>query len=128
MARSVAGIVWREGRVLLARRMPGGVNGGRWEFPGGKSERGEDPARSLAREFAEELGVEIAVGALLAVGSFRHRNIDFRLEAYLIELSSSEFVLHEHEEVGWFTFAEARALELVPSDRSILPQLEAALG
>jgi 8-oxo-dGTP diphosphatase len=128
VARSVAGIAWRDGRVLLARRIPGGVNGGRWEFPGGKAEPGENPARSLAREFAEELGVEIAVGALLAVGSFRHRNTDYRLEAYRIELSSTELALREHEDVGWFTFDEARALELVPSDRSILPQLEAALG
>jgi 8-oxo-dGTP diphosphatase len=128
VARSVAGIAWRDGRLLLARRTPGGVNSRRWEFPGGKAEPGEDPAQSLAREFAEELGVDVSVGELLAVGSFRHRNTDFRLEAYRITLSSTSFVLYEHEEVGWFTLDEARELELVPSDRDILPQLEAALA
>ena len=128
MRRSVAGIAWQGGRLFLARRKPGGVNSRLWEFPGGKVDAGESPAESLAREFFEELGVEVTVGELLATGSFRHRNIDFRLEAYRITLASTDLHLNEHEEVGWFTPAEAEALPLVPSDRSILPQLRRALG
>ncbi|NBF40481.1 MAG: NUDIX domain-containing protein [Spirochaetes bacterium] len=123
MRRSVAGIAWQGGRLLLARRKPGGVNSRLWEFPGGKVDTGESPAESLAREFLEELGVAITVGELLATGSFRHRNIEFRLEAYRITLASTDFQLYEHEEVGWFTPEEAAALPLVPSDRDILPEL-----
>jgi 8-oxo-dGTP diphosphatase len=126
--RSVAGIAWQGGRLFLARRKPGGVNSRLWEFPGGKVDAGESPAESLAREFFEELGVAITVGELLATGSFRHRNIDFRLEAYRITLSSADFQLHEHEKTGWFTPEEAEALPLVPSDRDILPELRRSLS
>ena len=48
------------GAVLLADRPAGKPYEGYWEFPGGKLEPGEDVATALARELAEELGLEIA--------------------------------------------------------------------
>lgn len=114
--------------MLLARRKPGGVNGRRWEFPGGKVDPGESPRQSLRREFGEELGVDVAVGARLATGTFSHRGQEFFLEAFRIELGPAEFRFHEHEEAGWFTLAEAARLDLVPSDRDILPEVSRSLG
>jgi len=51
----VAGIYVREGRLLLARRPPGGRYPGLWEFPGGKVREDETPEDALAREWIEEL-------------------------------------------------------------------------
>ncbi len=48
-----------DGRVLVAQRLPGSHMAGRWEFPGGKLRRGEQPLDGLRRELAEELGVEL---------------------------------------------------------------------
>ncbi|MGH9444005.1 MAG: (deoxy)nucleoside triphosphate pyrophosphohydrolase [Thermoanaerobaculia bacterium] len=55
-----AGILIRDGRVLLARRPAGSHLAGLWEFPGGKVEPGESPERALVREIREELGLEIS--------------------------------------------------------------------
>lgn len=44
-------------QVLLARRPLDRHQGGLWEFPGGKVERGEEPRVALARELHEELGI-----------------------------------------------------------------------
>lgn len=62
--RVVAGIIWREGRVLVCQRPPGGHMPGLWEFPGGKMERGENARAALRREIGEELGIEASVGHL----------------------------------------------------------------
>jgi 8-oxo-dGTP diphosphatase len=47
-----------DGRVLIAQRPEGKAHAGRWEFPGGKVERGETPEQALVRELREELGIE----------------------------------------------------------------------
>jgi 8-oxo-dGTP diphosphatase len=56
----VAGALFdRDGRVLIAQRPPGKALAGRWEFPGGKLEPGEDPLDGLVRELREELGIDV---------------------------------------------------------------------
>jgi 8-oxo-dGTP diphosphatase len=56
---AAAVLIREDGSFLLAQRPEGKVYGGYWEFPGGKLERGELPARALARELHEELGLDI---------------------------------------------------------------------
>ena len=36
-----AGLVFRDGKLLITQRPPGSHLGGLWEFPGGKREAGE---------------------------------------------------------------------------------------
>ena len=60
-----AGLVFRNGRLLITQRSPGGHLAGLWEFPGGKREPGESWPACLKRELAEELGIEVEVGELL---------------------------------------------------------------
>ncbi|WP_275097472.1 Nudix family hydrolase [Sedimenticola hydrogenitrophicus] len=57
---AVAVIQDAAGRVLLTRRPGAAHQGGLWEFPGGKVERGEDLAGALCREIREELGIEVS--------------------------------------------------------------------
>lgn len=63
MIAVVGGVIRREGRILLSRRVRG-ADIGKWEFPGGKLERGETPEQALVRELREELGIEVRVGAV----------------------------------------------------------------
>ncbi len=60
-----AGLVFREGKLLITQRYPEGHLGGLWEFPGGKRETNETFEACLARELREELGIEVAVGQLV---------------------------------------------------------------
>ena len=65
--RVVAGVVWRDGRLLLTQRPPGGPLGLHWELPGGKIEPGESPEHALVREIREELGVAATAHEVLEV-------------------------------------------------------------
>ncbi len=62
MLQVVAGILERDGRVLICRRTAAQSHPLKWEFPGGKVEPGESAAEALARELEEELGVSGAAG------------------------------------------------------------------
>ena len=55
----VAGVLERDGQVLICQRKHGTRHGLRWEFPGGKMEPGETPEQALARELREELNVAV---------------------------------------------------------------------
>ncbi len=61
MVEVVAAVIERaDGAFLLARRPPGKVYAGWWEFPGGKVHEGESLQMAIARELHEELGIDVA--------------------------------------------------------------------
>lgn len=53
--------------MLLARAASWLTVAGRWFLPGGGLDHGEDPVECLRREFAEETGLEVEIGALKGV-------------------------------------------------------------
>jgi len=55
---SIKGVLLLDGRVLLVKN-----SRNEWELPGGRSDVGEDHAQTLAREFSEELSVDVAITA-----------------------------------------------------------------
>src|SRR5712691_8259245 len=56
-----AGLIFRDGKLLITQRHADAHLGGLWEFPGGKREPNETFEQCLARELVEELGIEVAV-------------------------------------------------------------------
>ena len=50
-------------RVLVAKRVPRGLNAGQWALPGGKLEPGEDAVAGALRELREETGLDLPPAA-----------------------------------------------------------------
>ena len=73
MSRSIACIDYRDGKIFIAKRQMVGDMGGRWEFPGGKIEDGEDLQTAVVREMQEEFGVTVTVGRKITSGTFTHK-------------------------------------------------------
>lgn len=70
-----------QGQILIAQRPAHKHQGGLWEFPGGKVEAGEAPAVALARELAEELGIQVTTARPLL--QVRH---DYPDQAVLLDV------------------------------------------
>ena len=120
-----AGVIWRGGRFLIARRPAHKARGGLWEFPGGKLEPGETGEQALVRECREELGVSVGVGSRIAEQVFRYSDITVRLGFFNAVITEGEPLLLEHAELKWITPDEADGYEFCPADKSFVGLLKA---
>jgi 8-oxo-dGTP diphosphatase len=62
MRTVAAGILERDGRILVCRRRADQNHAFKWEFPGGKVEPNETTSAALVRELSEELGIQARCG------------------------------------------------------------------
>jgi 8-oxo-dGTP diphosphatase len=128
---SVAGVIIEDGKILIAKRIAKGGMGERWEFPGGKVEGGETDEQALVREYEEEFGVRVRVGAYIGDAKFERHGRRHVVRAYEAVLSGRDFVLSEHTAWRWACVEEIDALiqddAFVPSDAHLAPFVKARL-
>lgn len=123
--RVVAGVIQRDDRYLIGRRLPEDNYGNLWEFPGGKIEPGETTRQCLQRELMEELGVETEIGALICTVQPSER---FHLTVHRARILEGELELREHSELIWVTLEEMETFDLLPADRPIIEVLASEAG
>ena len=120
-----AAVIEKDGKILVARRKPGLVAGGMWEFPGGKLEDGETPEKCLERELEEELGVRSRVGDFLCSVPFSGALMAFELLVFRTELLSDSFRLTDHDEVRWQAPGDMDEALFSEPDRPVVRLLQA---
>jgi 8-oxo-dGTP diphosphatase len=116
-----AGLVFRDGKLLITQRRPQDHLGGLWEFPGGKKECDESFEICLARELREELGIEVMIGEIFDSITHSYPEKNVHLEFFICvwrqneprALGCAEFAWIEREKLDDYDFpaADARLLE-----------------
>lgn len=124
----VAAVIERDGLILAARRTGPPDLAGKWEFPGGKVEPGEDDIAALIRECVEEIGVRIAVGERIGPQyAIAGGAMVVRTFLAAIEAGEPEPELRgSHDALAWVRpgTAESRALPWLEGDLLILDALD----
>jgi len=106
-----------DGRLLVCRRSSEQAMAGKWEFPGGKVEVGENAEDALIREIREELGCAIDVASSLPLVEHDYPKFSIRLIPYLCRFEGGSVPqILEHAEMRWVTLADCAALDWAEAD------------
>lgn len=104
----VTAIIKRNDKFLIVQRSPQSKTfSGLWQFPEGKLELGEQPAKALEREIKEELGLRVKktrfVEALTLVFPIGKENMHLLRLVSKLEVSGKVKLSEEHVECKWVT-------------------------
>ena len=122
MIAVVAALAAKEGRLLIAQRPMGRHMCGKWEFPGGKLEKGETPEAALRRELKEELGVDADIGPIRAAIPYSYPEKDVLLLFYSARLMGEPKPIDEAA-LAWVTPDELAGYDLAPVDALMVKRL-----
>ena len=121
-------------QYFLTKRLAGAHQGGKWEFPGGKVEKGESVAQALARELKEEVAIDVLTCLPLTIINHTYRVNDVEkegidkkvcLEVFIIDNYIGEPSAQEGQGQGWFSLDELQKLDFPKANDAIIAELVA---
>jgi 8-oxo-dGTP diphosphatase len=120
----VAGMIVRDGTILLTQRRADQPLPLRWELPGGKIESGESPVVALARELREELGVRVEVGRIWEVLHHRYPDYEVIMLVYVCQLAPGQVPrCLEVADLAWCTPGDLGRYDILPADAPLVDRL-----
>jgi 8-oxo-dGTP diphosphatase len=121
-----AGLVFRDGKVLITQRHARDHLGGLWEFPGGKRRASESFEECLIRELREELGVEVEVQQLVESVIHEYPERTVHLKFFRCQLRKHEPRSLECSALKWVCAEELDAYKFPAADARLLKRLQAS--
>ncbi len=123
----VAGVIFFGEKIILAQRKKGDPLEDKWEFPGGKIEKGETPQQALKREIKEELGIEIHPEKEMF--KITHRYPDKTVHLYFVKAQAFEEPKNlDCQDVKLLYPTEIDDYDLAPADKKAWHKLKKLLG
>jgi A/G-specific adenine glycosylase len=118
-----AGVIWKKGKILVARRPEKGMLGGLWEFPGGRRRGKESLACTVARAVREEAGLVVKVGAPYLTLKHAYSHFSITLTAYRCEWVSGRAIPVRATELRWIGPEEVSSYPMPRANRKIAGML-----
>jgi len=99
----VAAILTFEERYLAVQRGPAKLDyiSHKWEFPGGKVEKGESLEEAISRELQEELAITITAPQLLITVEHSYPDFDITMHCFEVAVEKPKIELSEHIAQRW---------------------------
>jgi ferredoxin-type protein NapH len=116
MTTVTAAVMFKDGKLLIAKRGAEDRLANKWEFPGGKVESGETPEECLIREMYEEFCLRVSVYEFLGESVYPYNHGSIRLIAYRTAYESGTLSLQAHADFAWVTVAQLDDYDFAPAD------------
>ncbi len=123
----VAGLLRRDGQILVGQRPDSHSLPGQWEFPGGKIEIGETPEQALARELDEELGIQAEIGSLKFANTHSYGDVGIVILFYEVLFWKGQPKAKHHLMLEWIYPEELKLRPIPEANRKILDKIYKAL-
>ena len=126
MRTVVAAVIERsDRRLLIGQRRRGDTSPLKWEFPGGKVEKGETPKGALARELKEELGATL--GKCVPIGRVVHKYAeateDLEILFFASAISDDELTPRSFEKIVWVLPKELGDYDFLAANANLVANL-----
>ena len=109
--------------ILIARRADHLHQGGLWEFPGGKVEKGETRHQSLVRELQEEINITITSASPMMQISHDYIDKSITLDIWKVIEFEGNPEGAEGQEIRWVSMDELRDYDFPAANQPILQKL-----
>jgi 8-oxo-dGTP diphosphatase len=126
MTRVVAALIVQDDKLLICQRTRHQTMPLRWEFPGGKIEKGEHAVAALKRELDEELGIAATIGPQVArvVHTYR-KGVAVELRFFLVNEYEGPIDNRIFRDVRWVKRTELPSFDFLDADRGLVADIAA---
>jgi 8-oxo-dGTP diphosphatase len=126
MKRVVAGLIVKEGKLLVCQRTRHQTMPLKWEFPGGKIEEGEQPRAALHRELEEELGILATIGDEVRRIQHSYPNGGMvELRFFIVRQYQREIENRIFRDIQWVPPKDLPAYDFLEADLTLVKELAA---
>jgi 8-oxo-dGTP diphosphatase len=121
IAHVAVGVVFNQaGEILVALRPHNKLQGGLWEFPGGKIETNETALQALKRELLEEVGITVEhADPLVDCGHhYEHHHVTL----HVFQVRNFRGIAHgrEGQQIDWVSVEKLLLLPLLAANHPIV--------
>ncbi len=119
-----AGIVRKNGTILITRRKLEGLLGGLWEFPGGKLKPGEDAPAACIREIREETGIRVQTDSHLTTIHHAYTHFKIKLDVFYCNYVSGRIHLNGPIDFRWIRLKDIDRFAFPKANLKFIPLIE----
>lgn len=118
--RVTCAIILFNQKILVVQRSENMKLPLKWEFPGGKIEKGESEEQCIKREIKEELNIEIELTSCLSHSKFDYPGFSIELIPFVANYVNGKIRLAEHKQFLFLEKEELNRLDWAEADIPIL--------